>query len=389
MESKNAPELKRIRKWLDQHADALLDDPSNGIIGVGLGKKSAGPLDDDSPFSVTGFVEQKLTTKEIKAAGVTSFDASFALASGGAAPEDLGMEIDLVATGSKFAANVPFKIPMAQRGAYGGKPPVLDLQKRFDVLRAGVGITNPVGTYPNYLSVGTLGFFVEDSQGALYLVSNNHVIAEENSATAGDAIVQPGTLDLTQSELNLMSTKSKLLKQLKVAELRAWIDLQFHSAAGIPHNEVDCAIAEVDASLRDATEASRVGLGGVLHGVAKPLVVDDVTGAISGSTRVFKAGRTTGWTEGSITAVSVVTDVSYGVGTARFRNQLGISATADNSGPFSDRGDSGSGILNSEHKLVGLLFAGSTTRTLANPIHLVLTRLETALNRGKLKVVSG
>jgi hypothetical protein len=46
----------RLVEWLNAHADALLDDPGNNLIGVGIGKKSAGPLDDDAPFCITGFV---------------------------------------------------------------------------------------------------------------------------------------------------------------------------------------------------------------------------------------------------------------------------------------------------------------------------------------------
>jgi hypothetical protein len=252
-----------------------------------------------------------------------------------------------------------------------------------------VGITNPVGTYPSVLSVGTLGFFVAAANGRIYLVSNNHVIAEENGANRNDAIVQPGTLDLTATELSLMRTRPQLERRLKIAKLAAWIDLQFHQPANIPLNEVDCALAEIDAKARGTTELARVGLGGVLRGVASPYKVDSNTGTVTGSTRVFKAGRTTGWTEGNVSALGVFSDVQYTSGVARFHNQLAITATPDNGGSFSDRGDSGSGIVNDDHKLVALLFAGSKTRTLANPIKIVLSNLAAALGTGQLKVVTG
>ncbi len=383
----------QLVSWLDAHADALLDDPSNNLIGVGIGKKSAGPLSDDSPFCITGFVEKKLPEKTVKQQGIPLFAVAAAAVSGVGRPRDLPFEIDLVETGARFAAQPGLTVSNSQRGLHGGMPPTLDLQKRFQVLRAGIGITNPQRAYPQTLSVGTLGFFVVDDQGRHYLVSNNHVIAAENAGRKGDAIVQPGTLDLTASEMALMSTPAKLNAQLKIATLSAWIDLQFRGPSGIPFNDVDCAAAELavgesGAAKRDVTEIARVGLGGNLRGVATPFAVDPVTGQVAGSTRVYKAGRTTGWTEGDVTQLAVVTDVTYGAGVARFRNQIGIQASADNTGPFSKPGDSGSGIVNRDQELVGLLFAGTETQTLANPIQLVLNALKTALGVKSLDVVT-
>ncbi len=378
----------QLVSWLNAHADALLDDPTNNLIGIGIGKKSAGPLSDSSPFCITGFVEKKLPEKTVKARGIPLFAAAAASVAGIGRPRDLPFEIDLVETGARFAAQPGLKVPDSQRGLHGGMPPTLDLQKRFQVLRAGLGITNPHRAYPQSLSVGTLGFFVVDDQGRHYLVSNNHVIADENAGKKGDAIVQPGTLDLTASEMSLMNTTAKLNAQLKIANLSAWIAIQFHGPSGIPFNAVDCAAAELAAAGRDVTEIARIGLGGNIRGVATPFAVDPVTGQVAGSTRVYKAGRTTGWTEGDVTQLAVVTDVTYGAGLARFRNQIGIQASADNTGPFSKPGDSGSGIVNRDQELVGLLFAGTETQTLANPIQLVLNELKTALGVQSLNVVT-
>ena len=123
-------------------------------------------------------------------------------------------ETDVIACSGKFRPMPALKVPVAQRGPYGGPPPSVDLQKYYNVLRSGVGITNPEGVYPSGLSVGTLGFFLEDKKGKRYLVSNNHVIADENNASVGDSIVQPGTLDLTQMEIQQMNTIAKLRKHL-------------------------------------------------------------------------------------------------------------------------------------------------------------------------------
>jgi hypothetical protein len=388
MAKKTVVRIGNAREWVRRFGHSVLNDPTNGIIGVGVGRKSAGPIDDDSDLCITGFVERKLSKKELRARAVPDFHASFKAVSG-ASPAAHELEIDVVEAGSAFSAEPGLRIARGQRGSFGGPPPSVDLQKKFEMIRSGIGITNPVGAYPQYLSAGTLGFFVKDEQGRLYLVSNNHVIANENSARKGNAIVQPGTLDLTDTELEMMNTLDRLRNRLRIARLSAWVDIRFPSANEIAFNEVDCAIAEVEENRRSMTEVARVGLGGVSRGLGPDFRIDPDTGRVRGSTRVYKAGRTTGWTEGEVVALDVLVDVEYGAGAARFRNQVAIRATQDNDGPFSAAGDSGSGIYNADHRLVGLLFAGSTTRTLANPARTVVRELTSALGRGALEVVGG
>ncbi|MCQ0988311.1 S1 family peptidase [Jiella marina] len=382
-----AQRFSRLVEWLDSNADLLLDNPDNNLVAVGIGKKSAGRIDDDSPFCITGFVEEKLPKKVISSRRLSLFAEAAAAVSHVGRPQELDFEIDVVETGSPFRAQPGLKLPSGQRGLHGGPLPTLNLQKRFEAVRKGIGITNPHRAYPNQLSVGTLGFFVRDDDGRTYLVSNNHVIADGNKGRKGDSIVQPGTLDLTQSELNLMPTLTKLKAELQIATLSAFVDIQFHDTRGIPFNEVDCAAAELTDGRRDFSEIARVGLGGNLNGVATPFALDPLTGKITGDTRVYKAGRTTGWTEGEITQLAVVTDVRFGTNLARFRNQLGIFASPDNSGAFSRAGDSGSAIVNSRQEIVGLLFAGSESRTLANPIQSVLDALRGQLGVQSLTVI--
>jgi hypothetical protein len=115
----------------------------------------------------------------------------------------------------------------------------------------------------------------------------------------------------------------------------------------------------VEENRRSMTEVNRVGLGGVSRGLAPNYRIDAATDQFRGSNRVYKAGRTTGWTEGDVVSIGVITDVEYDAGVARFRNQIAIQPTADNTGPFSNSGDSGSGIYNEKHQLAALLFAGS------------------------------
>jgi hypothetical protein len=94
---------------------------------------------------------------------------------------------------------------------------------------------------------------------------------------------------------------------------------------------------------------------------------------------VQKSGRTTGFTQGTITTINTTVTVNYGpgCGTAKFVAQMVITAV----GSFSAGGDSGSLIVTTlldsagRQRPVGLLFAGSTSTTIANPIVSVLGAL--------------
>lgn len=90
-----------------------------------------------------------------------------------------------------------------------------------------------------------------------------------------------------------------------------------------------------------------------------------------------KSGRTTGLTHSTISYVGVNVTVRYDGGRAYFTDQFFVSR-----GDFSAGGDSGSLIVTDDAAAnpVGLLFAGSSSDTIANPIHSVLTQLGSELN---------
>jgi hypothetical protein len=84
---------------------------------------------------------------------------------------------------------------------------------------------------------------------------------------------------------------------------------------------------------------------------------------------VKKAGRTTDLTFGTVDAIGVTVNVGYSSGTARFVDQIIIAPAG-----FSAPGDSGSLIVTNDQSCpnpVALLFAGSETFTIANPIQKV------------------
>lgn len=209
------------------------------------------------------------------------------------------------------------------------------------------------------VTAGTLGAFVRQGSRTCVL-SNNHVLANENVAHVGDPILQRSTLD------------GGTLGTQQVAVLADWVPLQM----GFGSNREDAAIAELMPGVAFDPGELR-GLGGSgqrLAGVA-PLV-----GGL-----VHKIGRTTGITTGRITAIEVDNVVvGYDRGNARFDGAVEIESAGP--GPFSDGGDSGSLIVDENWHAVALLFAGSDAGgsnglgvTYANPIDAVLGKLGATL----------
>jgi hypothetical protein len=209
------------------------------------------------------------------------------------------------------------------------------------------------------ISAGTIGAFAQQKKtGNVVILSNNHVIANENDAKVGDAILQPGTYD-----------NGKRPKDA-IAALTRWVDVKPNGK-----NEVDAAIAALKKSL-DFDPLYYDALG-TLMGVRTDPILQQVA--------VAKVGRTTGVTRGRVTATEVdAVAVSYDLGLVSFDDQIEVESIGD--GPFSSGGDSGLLILDENMKACGLLFAGSEAGgsnnrglTYANPIAPILSKLAIVL----------
>jgi hypothetical protein len=379
--------LQDALTFVDKHGVAMLRAPGSNLRAVAVSSKAGVAITEATDFTVTGYVARKLTPREMQAAAVAPFNKVFTAVGG---PTLSTADFDVVESGSDFRPLPGLSVPATLHGVYGGLPPGLDAQKYFESLRCGIGITNPFD-YPTNLSVGTLGFFVRDPRDVVYLVSNNHVIGRSSAATGaaavrGESVVQPGTLDLSAVELRALPTRRALERQLKIATVAAVVPLEFippPPAGVIPVNRVDAALARLHArSGRRLVDLDRLTYGGALRGTAA-LRVDPVNNRVIGDSRVFKVARTTGYTEGTAT-------IGYGPGQdAYFAGQFVVQATPDNVGPFSNSGDSGSGVLNSHSELIGMLFAGSQLQTLVNPVADVLAALTAVLGKPSLSVVTG
>src|SRR6478609_6942670 len=234
--------------------------------------------------------------------------------------------------------------PLAGAGDGPGlRPPVVTAQAagetdRVRPLRPGVSVAHVDVT------AGTLGAFVRSvtpvegaPDGAVYALSNWHVLAGAPSARVGDVVVQPGPAD----------------------------------GGSAPDDRVG-ALALLD----DATVDARYPVGAVT-----------TTARAEGGELVGKVGRTTSVTAGRVTAIELDdVVVGYGdeLGALRFDDQIEVESTG--SGPFSRGGDSGSLVYREDGVALGLLFAGSETGgtngtglTYCNAIDTVLDRLGVTL----------
>lgn len=225
------------------------------------------------------------------------------------------------------------------------------------------------------ITAGTFGARVTDGSGNLYMLSNNHVLANSNSASIGDPTLQPGPSDGGTSSDSL-------------AWLADYVQLQFDGST----NYVDGAISRTVSDNADF-QTSDEGYGTPnstiydLDSDGDPGQISSVSSGLVGI-GVQKYGRTTGLTTGEISEVNVSVDVCYECSgplcfscssSAHFEDQIAITP-----GDFSDGGDSGSLIVtnDSDANPVGLLFAGSDTRTLANRIDRALNSLGVTVDDG-------
>ena len=242
----------------------------------------------------------------------------------------------------------------------GGVEIVTEVTGRFTALPAAAAAdptTNfprpvPIGVSTGHpdVTAGTIGARVTDGERT-FALSNNHVFAANNGGQEGDNLLQPGIVDGGRDPDDAFGT------------LYDFEPLHFCRLGVCDPNRVDAAIALTT----PAELASETPEGG--YGSPRPWTAEAAIGMA-----VQKYGRTTGLTVGEISGIHATLDVDYRTGTARFEDQIVISGRG-----FSAGGDSGSlivtkGLLLSDRRPVGLLFAGSPTTTLANPIDEVFER---------------
>ena len=220
----------------------------------------------------------------------------------------------------------------------------------------------PIGVSTGHpdITAGTIGSRVKDVSGNVYALSNNHVYANSNDAILGDNVLQPGPYDGGQNPTDAIGI------------LYDFEPINFDGG----NNYIDAAIA-----LPYSSHVGYATPGDDGYGIPSSTTVKAQSGQM-----VQKYGRTTGWTHGKVSETNVIVDVCYESQgpfrckkLARFVDQIAITP-----GEFSDGGDSGSLIVtdDEDNNPVGLLFAGSSTHTIANLIDVVLARFNVTVDDG-------
>ena len=232
--------------------------PSQNVIGVGIGEKVTEGF-SEGILAVKFFVRTKYPKDQLSKADLL--------------PETIdGLPVDVEETGTFRALAMPNprqKMRPAQPGS-------------------SVGFADPNG---QFVMAGTFGALVKQAD-KLFILSNNHVLADENRLPLSSDIFQPGLLDGGNANND------------KVAKLTKFVTL----LPGV-FNKVDAAIAAV--SNKNDVSNSILFIG-VPSGVKKAVL----------DMNVHKFGRTTSYTVGKVVSIDTDVKVSYDAGDINFSDQI-------------------------------------------------------------------
>lgn len=218
---------------------------------------------------------------------------------------------------------------------------------------------------------GTLGALVTNG-ATTFILSNNHVLFKSDSGSSADTIQQPGLVD-NQCDVSSAPPATTVGTNPQAAALKP------SPCAGVctgpaPKN-VDAAIAQIVPGAVDSSGSIlELGSAGSSSIAAAPPSSTLAVPAVGQG--VAKSGRSTGLTCSTVGSVNTAVSVQYATAcggatafTSTFANQVII-----NGGTFSASGDSGSLVVTTDNaRPVGLLFAGNSTSTTANPIQDVIS----------------
>lgn len=204
---------------------------------------------------------------------------------------------------------------------------------------------------------GTLGSLVQRA-GNQYILSNYHVLEADivnggngRTAQAGDPVIQPGLIDVGCNAANAQDVAT--LSGIK----------------SLPSSNVDAAVARV--------------IPGMVRTDGAILEIGTLSASTIGASinqNVKKSGRTTGLTRSRVSGLNATVSVAYDnecAGGAAFTKTFTGQILVRNRGSsFLNSGDSGSLMVQNvttRPRAVGLLFAGSSSIAVANPINQVLS----------------
>jgi hypothetical protein len=266
-------------------------------------------------------------------------------ASAGNIPQSLrGKNVTAVITEPFRALGKPIKAPTVSHTAKQTPPIQLGTSGGW-----GYDLAN------GYCCGGTLGSLVQIN-GTQYILSNYHVFESDivsggngiTSAT-GNPIIQPGLIDVGCNAANAQNVATLQKKR------------------SLPTSNVDASIAQASGMVR--TDGAILEIGTISSSTVGAFI----------NQAVKKSGRTTGLSRSKVSGLNATVSVAYDnecAGGAAFTKTFTGQIIINNRGSkFLAGGDSGSLMvedISTNPRAVGLLFAGSSTLAVANPIGEVL-----------------
>jgi hypothetical protein len=208
-----------------------------------------------------------------------------------------------------------------------------------------------------YCCGGTLGSLIQVG-GNIRILSNYHVFEADivdggngRVATTGDPIVHPGLIDIGCVATNGIDVATLVV------------------SSALPNNNVDCSSANIINRQVD-TSGAILEIGTISSTTVAAYIGQDVK----------KSGRTTGLGRASVSGLNATVSITYenecAGGTSFPKTFTGQIVTTNKGSKFLAGGDSGSlmveDVTTNPHA-VGLLFAGSRSAAIANPIDDVLS----------------
>lgn len=323
--SKENPQVRAVMDLQDRYTNDLMAVP--GVVGTATGLK------DDGTIAILVYLKEEQRSP-VKGKGISAAGIPLAID---------GVPVVTEVTGE-------FR---AMRGGGGGG--VSHTAKQSYPIQLGTSGGWRYDLANGYCCGGTLGSLILKG-GTQYILSNYHVLYADivnggNSRTAqpGDPVIQPALIDVSCNAANAND----------VANLVA-------NGGSLPGANVDAGIAAV-ISGRVSSSILEVG------------TISSTTEGASINQLVKKSGRTTGLTRSKVTGLNATVSIAYdnecAGGAAFTKTFTGQIVIANKGSKFLAGGDSGSLMVQdvaTNPRAVGLLYAGSSTSAIANPINDVL-----------------
>lgn len=255
---------------------------------------------------------------------------------------------------------VGVKVVLTDRIVAMGKPPSGDTNpkaKQTPPIKLGTSGGWRYDLANGYCCGGTLGSLIQVS-GQKRILSNYHVFEADivsggnnRVAQTGDPIIQPGLIDVSCNAANAQDVAT-LVK-----------------TSSLPNSNVDASSATIISGMVDPY-GSILGIG----------TISSSTVAAYVNQPVKKSGRTTGLTRSKVSGLNATVSVGYenecAGGSAFTKTFTGQILITNRASKFLAGGDSGSLMvedITTNPRAVGLLFAGSSSLAVANPINEVLS----------------